>query len=120
MVLYWFENIIVGLLNVLRMAWIPTGDTPAAGIFQKLFTIFFFSVHYGIFTLVHGIFVFSLLGPGGLMTEAAGGGGTGRIVSSLPFVLHDLRWAIPALFLSHLVSFFVNFVGKREYEGRTV
>jgi hypothetical protein len=45
----------------------PTTLHPAAG----LMLAFFFSVHYGMFTLVHGIFVFALITSGfGITTES--------------------------------------------------
>jgi hypothetical protein len=105
--LYWIENVIVGLINVMRMALIRTGEHPGVAITGKVFTIGFFVVHYGIFTLVHGIFVFSVFGESGFGTE----------------VLRELagiKWAVLALLASHLVSFFVNFVGGREFAGRTL
>lgn len=45
----------------------PTTQHPAAGIMLA----FFFSVHYGMFTLVHGIFVYALITSGfGIATES--------------------------------------------------
>jgi len=42
--LYWIENLIVGLFNVLRMILVKAES--AAGQFQKLFMIPFFCVHF--------------------------------------------------------------------------
>ena len=56
--LYWCENVVVGAFNVLRMLCAQPRNAPLwAG---KLFLIPFFMVHYGMFTFVHGIFVFTL------------------------------------------------------------
>jgi len=60
--LFWFENVVVGVFNVLRMLWVERGAErmPAA----KFFVIPFFCFHYGMFTAVHGVFVFALFGSG--------------------------------------------------------
>src|SRR5256885_4085854 len=58
--LYWSENVIVGGFNVLRMLI----ARPQQGLAwaMKAFLIPFFCIHYGMFTFVHGVFVFLLLG----------------------------------------------------------
>jgi hypothetical protein len=52
--LYWLENLIIGLLNVLRMILVKV-ESPSKR-FQKLFMIPFFCVHFGGFCAVqaHG------------------------------------------------------------------
>src|SRR4029079_10475578 len=67
LVLYWVENGIVGLLNVPKIL-LAQGDGPAPRAFgastvgpaSKAATAAFFVVHYGVFWVVHGIFVFTL------------------------------------------------------------
>ncbi|MEM9017757.1 MAG: DUF6498-containing protein, partial [Verrucomicrobiota bacterium] len=54
-VLYWSENVIVGAINVLRMLFAGGGKSKGASIAEKIFTIPFFIVHYGIFCTVHGV-----------------------------------------------------------------
>lgn len=58
--LFWMENVVIGLFFILRMICADPRD-PAlwAG---KLFMVPFFCLHYGMFTAVHGVFVFSLFG----------------------------------------------------------
>lgn len=55
-VLYWLENVIVYLLTIVQLR---TAEHPDD------FTTVFFSIHYGIFTLVHGVFAFVLAGLSG-------------------------------------------------------
>lgn len=133
--LYWMENVIVGVFNVAKMlicapdpARIRLPETRAGGSadaagsgaapalvhhLSKLFFIPFFTVHYGLFTLVHGIFVFALLGGKeslevadpvaglrGMIGEVLGGGG---------------KWAALALAISHGVSFGQHFLIGGEY-----
>lgn len=110
-VLYWVENVIVGFINAIRLMFITNREGGVAAFLEKGFTTGFFLVHYGIFTLVHGIFVFSLLG----------GGFPGNGQKEDPGILFDkLGWAVLALIGSHLLSFFVNFLGRKEYEKRTL
>lgn len=58
--LYWMENVIIGLFTVLRMVVRPYQH--AIDIAAPAFLAPFFSVHYGMFCYVHGIFVVSLFG----------------------------------------------------------
>lgn len=107
--LYWCENVVVGVFNVLRMVCARPQDALAnAG---KFFLVPFFCVHYGGFTFVHGIFVFTLFG---------GGIKPGGFDLSPHTVLTAVRqaglgWAVAALFASHGFSFFHNYLGGGEY-----
>lgn len=56
--LYWLENVLVGVFTVMRMLVRPNAHILM--LIPALFMAGFFSVHYGGFTFVHGIFVFSL------------------------------------------------------------
>jgi hypothetical protein len=107
--LYWCENVVVGVFNVLRMLTARPDEALAwAG---KAFIIPFFCFHYGMFTFVHGIFVMGLFG-----------GGFGKSGMSLsPGTLltairqNGLGWAIAALVASHGFSFFHNYLAGGEY-----
>ena len=57
-VLYWAENVVIGGYTVLRM--LEAGRGSAA---DKVGQTLFFCVHYGIFCLVHGIFVAAMFLP---------------------------------------------------------
>jgi hypothetical protein len=116
--LYWLENVIIGVINVLRIA---TADAPiaqddgtpavGAGLARKLSLAGFFVVHYGIFCLVHGGFVVSIFG-GDVLGIANPG------LSDLAyFMLNDWVMLLAALglALSHLLSFLLNFIGGGEY-----
>lgn len=77
--LYWLENIIIGLIALVRMirttnTFVVPGSTSTLTPGQvnvripplviKLFSCVFFILHYGIFTSVHGMFVFILINQG--------------------------------------------------------
>jgi hypothetical protein len=108
LVLFWMENVIVGVFNVFKM--LIASPSRAASWPAKAAAIPFFCVHYGLFTFVHGIFVFALFG--GVFEEDFTG------IVSLTQVIwnYQMGWAALALFVSHLVSFAVNYVGKGEYK----
>ena len=118
MVLFWFENVIIGFINVLRMLSVAVPH-PAMHL-GKLFMIPFFIFHYGMFTAIHGIFVVSIFvdgfGSGMSGMPSPGGGLFDMLYSGLAVGLEQgLGWAMAALFVSHFVSFVVNFfmMGER-------
>ncbi|GGK40189.1 DUF6498-containing protein [Salinarimonas ramus] len=95
LILFWAENVVIGVLNVARMVIVSLrgerGGLAMAG---------FFCLHYGIFTLVHGIFLVTLFGPSGADPF------TGLVALATP----ALAWPLLALAASHGVSFIANFV----------
>lgn len=106
MLLYWLENGVVGVFTLARMA--TAGRAPLATLVVGPF----FALHYGLFWLVHGVFVVSLFGPEGPFTGSGPAGPTGGpglglslpIAGEVPLV-PGVGWALAALVLSHGVSF---------------
>jgi hypothetical protein len=105
MVLYWFENVIIGFFNVIKMSK-AKGQKPQTKLYsgkksvtiaQKSSTIRFFMVHFGMFTLGHGVFVFVLFGR------------------DLPSFSSLLPAAL-CLFVSHGISYAYNFIRNEEYK----
>jgi hypothetical protein len=109
LLLYWSENVVVGLFNVLRMASAdPQEPILWAG---KLIIIPFFIVHYGMFTFVHGMFILALFGgPQANLARAINVAGLVQAVRGA-----GIGYAILFLFLSHGFSFFHNYIGSGEY-----
>jgi len=112
MLLFWTEFAIVGVFNILKIV-ICSPTSPAKWV-EKLFVVPFFSIHYGIFTLVYGIFVYILFG--GLIFKEA------EIPDLNPIMLrqiigsYHLVWGFLSLFLSHGISFVINYVRTGEYK----
>jgi hypothetical protein len=108
MFLYWLENGIIGFFNVFKIALarapgpsrITINGRPVNPSNREI-RIIFFIFHYGLFWTVHGVFVFLFFG---ISSDLFGGIG-----------LRGVAIAAAALFLSHGLSFFVNFLGKEEY-----
>jgi hypothetical protein len=123
MALYWFENGIIGLFAVLKIL-LSRGDGNGPGAwFGRLFTAGFFTLHYGAFWSVHGLFVMTLFG--GPASRAFGAmdlplgfffGGVGIAGVALQ---GGLLLAAMGLFASHAVSFVGNVVLKGEDLERT-
>jgi hypothetical protein len=101
MLLFWAENVVIGLFQLLRMGTVLVLRREM----QMLFLMPFFTVHYGLFTYVHGTFLALLLG-GGVTLEAA----VVELVSP-----EALPWALLALVASHGLSFALNFLGEGEW-----
>lgn len=101
MLLFWAENVVIGLVQLLRFGTLAV----LRGMLSALGIGVFFTAHYGLFTLVHGLFVLSLFAPEDGWDAAAG----------LLFSADGLLFGLLALGASHLFSFVVNFLGGGEY-----
>jgi len=105
MVFYWTENVVVGILNVLKMARAAgsvadsrttlNGKPVTQGSRKALMV--FFAVHYGFFTLGHGVFVMAVFSP------------------DLENAASELILALLVLSASHGYSYRRNFIGRGEY-----
>lgn len=108
MMLFWFENVVIGAFNVVKM--LMTGARlGGAGLLAGVAIGAFFTVHYGLFTAVHGVFVVLLFGGAELGRDAMNGG-LGGAASAMVHSLFAARdgWlaaaAIVLLQLSGLVQ----------------
>lgn len=105
LVLYWLESVIIGGLNVIKILSVRSSeDTPKIFFFGNLFIAAFFTVHYGIFTMVHGMFLKEVFGAEFIFEDLKEGG--------------PLLWTALSFLVSHVFSMVVNFYGKAEYIGR--
>ena len=89
----------IGVLNIAKMIMID--PVRGAGL------SFFFAFHYGIFMLVHGVFVVTMFL-----------GGTELNVGVVIDDLLSIRWQFLALLVSHTISFIVYWVLGDEKRGR--
>jgi hypothetical protein len=110
--LYWAECAVIGVVNAVKLWYIR--DERLDGSWQvKTLVLGFLSVHYMFAVVIAGGMLWML---GGLELQERG----------MP---HVFDWAdyskgflLPVLCLAatHIWSFFRNFLGRREYEGRTL
>jgi hypothetical protein len=125
--LYWLENGVIGVVNVLKILRAEgqeatDGDGPringqAASTVAKAGLVPFFVMHYGIFWLVHGVFVltmpvFGAVGSGG----GPGGSGPGILEGVSPLTI---LIALVALAVSHGISYRFDYIGRGEYRRVT-
>jgi hypothetical protein len=103
MLLFWFENVVIGVLHVVKL--VATGARMGvAGLVGGVALAAFFTVHYGIFTAVHGAFVVLLFGSGELGPHAMDGGLAGPLWVMADHLLSERDgWlAVTAIVLLHL------------------
>ena len=104
LMLYWVENVVIGVINVMRMA-VCRGES-------KWFLTPFFVIHYGIFCFGH------LAAVTAVFSESFGTGNAWQYFLGDPSG-SDWRsplWiAIASIVASHLFSYFSNFIASGEY-----
>lgn len=126
MILYWLESAIIGLFNILKMnkaegsiieqvGGLKIAESTLNGrsirelsqspFSAKTFFIPFFFMHYGMFMLVHLIFLVVFFG---VMPAA---NGTPHV-----FDLWGITLGFLSLLLSHAVSYKTNFIDQQEYK----
>ena len=111
LLLFWCENVIIGLFGIARLIVAGKTENVAEGLFLPLF----FLAHYGGFMFGHFMVLF------GMYSSHAEE--TGQLADPIDFysvAIENLNWvAIVALFISHGWSFIENYMGKLEYEKLT-
>jgi Family of unknown function (DUF6498) len=107
MILFWAESAVIGFYTVLKIAVI--------GKLLALFAAPFFLAHFGGFMAMHFLFIYGFFIRG---IHAAGPEPDVR--GALLRIFVPLWPSLAVLFISHGVSFFTNFLGKREYLDTTM
>ena len=145
LVLYWLENGIVGAWNIPRIllaegSILPSGPSTRAmsqvfgssvNVFGRGATAIFFTIHYGLFWIVHGVFVFALPMFAGFSSSFSSAFGEPQFIelpdgtlgvvnqaAGSPF--GEIAWSsvaigAVAMIISHGASFFLNYIGQGEY-----
>ena len=118
-ILYWWENVIIGFYSVLRILGAQgQGDGGAEDVLQaanhgiKFFLVPFFCFHYFFFCFVHGIFVLLLTSGDFESASPMDGNLLVNFWNALP------TWgalSLLVIFASHGISFFRHYVRGREY-----
>jgi hypothetical protein len=142
LIVYWLENGVVGFFNVLKIlraegailassGWTMNGR-PMSAVGRGAIAGFFL-IHYGLFWLVHGLFVLTLPMFAGVMSEFSRPSlfipGEGQFVDGAyigpvldsganlasGFQFGPIVLAVIALAISHGLSFWFNYLGRGEY-----
>ncbi|HEX5005684.1 MAG TPA: DUF6498-containing protein [Hyphomonadaceae bacterium] len=114
--LYWMENVIIGVMTVPRML-LSGARLGIGGMIGGLLLSAFFAFHYGMFCFVHGIFLVAFAsfsgGPGMASAPFMDIGGIFQFgLSSGPHI----EWIIYALVAFQIFVFAVEFVWKGEWK----
>lgn len=148
LIAYWLENIVIGIFTVFKimMAEGTMFDANSMRIFNqmktfapqtvkialpkqevsilsRIATTLFFIVHFGIFTIGHGIFIFALASnfyTSGIQQSfsfSVTSSSSLGLLNSIPVTFWSTLIIVLSLFVSHGISFFTNFIGQQEYKN---
>ncbi len=108
LLLYWFENVVIGAFNVFKMAFADPKNLASDAI--KLFLIPFFIFHYGMFAFVHGMIILGFFGHATRFSPSP---------AAFAGALRDagVGWGVVAIMVSHGFSFFQNYWMSGEYRN---
>ncbi len=132
LIIYWAESAIIGIFNLVMMfisGIIEKGVFSPSGAGLAAIFCPFFMVHYGLFMLVHGVFItvmYMVVTAGSL----SGSGDSGFELFRIIQIFFPAEWtfrgfmgselsAVAALFINHLISFYMNFIRIKEYNYTT-
>ncbi len=118
MVYYWLENVLIGILNLPKILLAGlTKELP-----QKVLALFlapFFVFHYGMFCLVHGVFVFGLFAASDAFAgRAEPTTKTFDVFARVGAMLRDggnFKWSIIGLVAILIFRFVVLWLGRAQW-----
>jgi len=101
-VLFWAESAVIAFYTAVKMA--------VVGKFFAILAVPFFIGHFGGFMAGHFLLIYAFFVRGFAATGPAPG-----VTEALVGIFNPLWTPLAGLFFSHGVSFFSNFIGRREY-----
>jgi large-conductance mechanosensitive channel len=114
MILFWAESAIIGFFNILKMQKI--------GGAKSEMSVVFFLFHYGMFMSGHLTFINGFFGEQSVFGWFSGGDafprGGGYAATDDTMLISSIVTIFPAflsLLISHGISYYENFIGKKEY-----
>jgi hypothetical protein len=110
--LYWAECVVIGVMKVVEFCFINDERINDEGLMFKIFLSIFHFLHYALFVFFLFILLY-LLARAELRVRGMQGFDEMRYFQG--FLL-----PVAVIAAMHVASFFRNFLGKREYEGRTL
>ncbi len=108
---FWLESAVIGFYNIFKMVMVAN--------ILSIIMVPFFVIHYGAFMSGHLIFIFALFSPDEM--SSYGGRFSGLFPPADLMISHIMSvWpAFLGVCLSHGISFFYNFIGKKEFRRST-
>lgn len=96
LIVYWLENVSLGVAMVIRLLRAARADAREGGSMVNGVTLtLFFCAHYGLFTIVHGVFVF-VIASGAFSGLADRAGGDPRSGTPIAWTSLLIVWVIGA------------------------
>lgn len=116
LLLYWCENVIIGMFNGLKMAVSGLAMGPPGWV-ASLFILPFYVFHYGMFCFVHGIFVLVIgsIGQGRMPQIDHSPVGLYRIVEGLSRHEQGFAWSLAAIVGLQALAFVFDWLAKRKF-----
>ncbi len=134
LILYWVESMIIGIWNIPKMILASGEGTTLKNIMVRMygavgygsvpsrkrgiarfFLVPFFMFHYGMFMFGHLVFLLAFRELAALGIQLAPGLSFSGTLSITPYFEKGFLIAVLSLFVSHGISFFSNYIGKKEY-----
>jgi hypothetical protein len=106
MVLFWVESAVIAFYTILKMA--------VVGKLTAIVAVPFFVGHFGGFMAMHFLFIYMFF------LRGLASGPEPAVADALRGVFTPIWTSVAALVISHGVSFFTNFIGRREYNATTL
>jgi len=106
MFFFWLESAVIGFFNILKLVIVAN--------ILSIIMVPFFVVHYGAFMSGHLVFIFALFSP-----EEMSFSGFFPPPDLLISHIMNVWPAFLGACLSHGISFFYNFIGKKEFRRST-
>lgn len=115
-VVFWVENLVIGFYNLIKIGFADGNEANKSGKddappgCMKIFLIPFFMMHFFGFCLVHGLFLIILFSG-----QAEGFSGNIFALYGEIFQSNAVIFGLIGMIISHGISFFTNYLGKKEY-----
>lgn len=116
LLLYWCENVIIGLVNGLKMA-VSGAVMGPAGWIASAFLLPFYVFHYGMFCFVHGVFVLVIEAIGERRVPDVDPSPVGlfHVVENLARHEQGFFWSLAAIAGLQLFSFVTEWLAKGKF-----
>ena len=104
--LYWLESLVVGIFNIAKILNAGPGTENRYGV------SLFFVIHYGLFWVVHGVFLISALLPRFAEYSSSETGFEGLAAI-------NLKWVLLSMIAAHAMSYVIDFLRTPQTERRS-
>lgn len=111
--LFWAENVIIGVFNLIKI--LTCRPLCPISWAARIFFAPFFTVHYGMFTIGHGIFIFAMFHNQPQPAETTSSPFPPINIIEPIISEYHLFWPLLAMALSHGFSYIYNFLIKGEF-----